>query len=42
MEGNKGTCTSCGMTDVELNDKGMCANCAAKDENMGGDKMEKM
>ncbi len=28
-----GTCTSCGAIDVEVNDAGMCAGCAASDGN---------
>jgi NMD protein affecting ribosome stability and mRNA decay len=34
-----GTCTSCGTENVELNEQGLCANCAAKSggESTGGD-----
>ena len=32
-----GTCNGCGTENVELNEQGMCANCAAKSEAGGGD-----
>lgn len=34
----KGTCVSCGMTDVELNEQGECEDCAsggAEDDSEG-------
>jgi hypothetical protein len=32
-----GTCSNCGMENVELNDQGLCANCAAKQGGGAGD-----
>lgn len=32
-----GTCKGCGAENVEVNEQGMCADCAAKSETTGGD-----